>query len=118
KPFVKLNWARGLDGRGQPIPASDAAPSRDGTRIYPDDLGATNWYSPSFSPRTGLFYIPARENSSAIFAKGKEPPEFHAGKNFTGVLPGGRPRGVGVYSTIRAIDPLTGDKKWDYRLTA
>jgi alcohol dehydrogenase (cytochrome c) len=80
--------------------------------------GATNWYSPSYSPRTGLFYIPARENSSAVFVKGVQQPVFSGGKLFGGVLPTGRLNGAGVYSAIRAIDPLTGDRKWEYRLSA
>src|SRR3954454_3535001 len=45
KPFVKLNWATGFDKTGRPV--AGAMASTEGTRIYPDDLGATNWYSPS-----------------------------------------------------------------------
>ena len=116
KPFVKLTWTTGFDGKGRPIAAPEGTPSKDGTRIYPDNLGATNWYSPSYSPRTGLFYIPARENSSAIFVKGANLPAFDKGKMFSGIFPAAR-ASTGVYSVIRAIDPLTGDKKWDYRLT-
>ena len=54
EPFVKVNWASGLDQR----PAdSDAAAGRAPT--WPGNQGGTNWYPPSFSPRTGLFYFSA-----------------------------------------------------------
>jgi len=118
KPFVKQTWAAGFDEKGRPIRVQGAAPSKNGTRIYPDALGATNWYSPSYSPRTALFYIPARDNSSSVFVKGAELPAYHNGQLFAGVFPSRRLNSGGVYSAIRAIDPLTGDKKWDYRLTA
>jgi alcohol dehydrogenase (cytochrome c) len=34
-------------------------PTPEGTVIFPGIQGGTNWYSPSFSPTTGLFYIPS-----------------------------------------------------------
>ena len=59
-------------------PAS--SPPRKGTLVYPGNQGGTNWYNPSFSPDTGLFYIPAWENSSSTYVKGEAPPEFHEGQ--------------------------------------
>jgi len=118
KPFVKVNWATGFDEKGRPIRAPGAAPSKEGTLIYPGNQGGTNWYNPSFSPRTGLFYIPTWENSSTTFVKDEEPPEFHSGKTFSGAFPKGGATADNVYSAIRAIDPQTGEKKWDYRLSA
>ena len=118
KPFVKLSWASGFDTKGRPIPGTPfPTPFIDGARIYPDELGATNWNSPSYSPQTGLFYIATRENSGSIFVKSWEPPEFHRGGFFAGSFPVDR-LSDGVYSAIRAIDPRTGERKWDYRLTA
>ena len=48
-PFVKVNWASGLDAKGRPIPTPQPA----GQPTWPGNQGGTNWYSPSFSPRTG-----------------------------------------------------------------
>jgi alcohol dehydrogenase (cytochrome c) len=118
KPFVKVNWATGFDEKGRPIRAPGALPTREGTLIYPGNQGATNWYSPSYSGRTGLFYIPTWENSSTTYIKNEEPPEFHAGQTFSGVFPKGGSKDDDVYSAIRAIDPKTGEKKWDFRLDA
>ncbi len=116
KPFVKVNWATGFDEKGRPIRAPGAAPTKEGTLIYPGNQGATNWYSPSFSPRTGLFYIPTWENSSTTYIKNEEPPEFHSGQTFSGVFPKSGSKEDDFYSAVRAIDPLTGEKKWDFRL--
>jgi murein DD-endopeptidase MepM/ murein hydrolase activator NlpD len=86
--------------------------------VYPGNQGGTNWYSPSFSPRTGLFYIPTWENSSTTYVKDEQPPEFHSNANFTGLFPKAGATNDDVYSAIRAIDPETGEKKWEYRLSA
>ena len=118
QPFVKTNWSTGFDAKGRPILPPGMAPSIAGTLVYPGNQGGTNWYSPSYSPRTGLFYIPAWENSSTTYIKGEEPPEFHEGQTFAGLFPRPGQRGDDVYSAIRAIDPKTGEKKWDYRLSA
>jgi alcohol dehydrogenase (cytochrome c) len=118
KPFAKVNWATGFDEKGRPIRAAGIEPTKQGTLVYPGNQGATNWYNPSFSPRTGLFYIPTWENSSSTYFKGEEPPEFTDDKSFTGDRPKAGAVGEDVYSTIRAIDPQTGEKKWDHRLDA
>ncbi len=57
--FVKTNWALGYDEKGQPIPNPAKRPQVDGVLVSPDQGGATNWQSPSFSPKTGLFYVNA-----------------------------------------------------------
>jgi alcohol dehydrogenase (cytochrome c) len=118
KPFVKVNWASGFDERGRPIRVPGIVPSKEGTLVYPGNQGGTNWYNPSYSPRTGLFYIPAWENSSTTYVKGEQPPEFHQDASFTGLFPKAGAPGDDVYSTIRAVDPETGEKKWDHRLSA
>ena len=64
-PFVKVNWMSGFDEGGKPI----QTPQPPGRPTYPGNQGGTNWYSPSFSPRTGLFYIPSWVNYSSIYIK-------------------------------------------------
>ena len=118
KPFVKVNWNIGFDEKGRPIRAPGIEPTKEGTLVYPGNQGATNWYNPSYSPQTGLFYIPTWENSSTTYVKNEEPPEFHSGQTFSGLFPKGGATGDDFYSAIRAIDPKTGEKKWDYRLSA
>ena len=104
KPFVKTNWVNGFDEKGRPIRAPGIEPTKDGTLVFPGNQGATNWYNPSYSPQTGLFYIPTWENSSTTYIKDQEPPEFHSGQTFSGVFPKNS-NGADIYSAIRAIDP-------------
>ncbi|MEP6963024.1 MAG: PQQ-binding-like beta-propeller repeat protein, partial [Acidobacteriota bacterium] len=92
-------------------------PTKAGTEVFPGNQGGTNWYNPSFSPVTGLFYIPAWENTSSIYLKGEAPPEFHEGQSFAGVFPR-NVNGENVFSSIIAIDPKTGDRKWTHKLSA
>ena len=119
KSFTKTNWLTGFDEKGRPMRAPGVVPTLEGTLVYPGNQGGTNWYNPSFSPVTGLFYIPAWENSSSMYRKNEAPPEFEEGKSFTGGGPGrGGNAGDDVFSSIIAMDPKTGDRKWTFRLSA
>ena len=79
----KLNWAKGIDGQGRPI-RTGVQPSAEGTRICPGFTGATNWYAPSYSELTHLFYFKALEDCGTFFRK---PQEFAEGQTYysTGV---------------------------------
>jgi alcohol dehydrogenase (cytochrome c) len=116
QPFVKTNWATGFDAKGRPTPAPGIVPTQEGTLVYPGNQGGTNWYPPSYSPKTGLFYVPTWENTSTTYVIAAEPPKFEPGKTFAGMFPRNT-RGGDDYSVVRAIDPRTGEKKWDYRLS-
>jgi alcohol dehydrogenase (cytochrome c) len=113
--FAKTNWYSGFDAKGRPNQIVHPTPG--GSLVYPGNQGATNWYNPSYSPRTGLFYIPTWENSSSTYRWGDAPPEFREGQTFAAAFPGQGARGEETYSAVRAIDPKTGEKKWDYRMT-
>jgi len=76
--FVKVNWASGLDDKGRPI----ETPQPAGALTYPGNQGGTNWYSPSYSPRTHLFYLSAWENYASILQFA--PAEYRTGQIFTG----------------------------------
>ena len=77
-PFVeKLNWAKGIDASGRPI-LSGRIPSAEGTQICPSIDGATNWFSPSYNPDTGFFYVMALESCSVFFAR---PQPFTPGRD-------------------------------------
>jgi quinohemoprotein ethanol dehydrogenase len=61
EPFVKVNWATGIDKEsGRPIEA-EGVRYLDGkmVRITPTALAAHNWMPMAYSPKTGLAYIPA-----------------------------------------------------------
>jgi alcohol dehydrogenase (cytochrome c) len=125
KPFVEVNWASGFDEKGRPIRVPGMVPSREGTLIYPGNQGGTNWYSPSYSPRTGLFYIPTWVNYSSIYAK--FPVEYTEGRTFGGGTPRAPVPGTingqfnyakeeEGYGAVRALDPKTGELKWQFKM--
>ncbi|MGH9495681.1 MAG: pyrroloquinoline quinone-dependent dehydrogenase [Candidatus Sulfotelmatobacter sp.] len=109
-PFVeKLTWATGIDASGRPV-LSDRTPSKDGTNICPGLVGATNWFSPSYNPGTGLFYVMALENCNLYFVK---PKAFILGETFygTGVK---HPLGENSKKILMALSPSDGKKVWSY----
>jgi alcohol dehydrogenase (cytochrome c) len=114
--FVKANWLSGFDERGRPIRAPNKVASKEGTLVTPTLGGATNWYPPSFSPKTGLFYIPAWENTGMINYLGKPGKQVSiTGLGQVGLVLNPRIEEEG-YGVIRAFDPKTGEKKWEYKM--
>ena len=121
KNFVKVTWAKGLDENGRPIKVPEASPTREGVRVWPAVQGGTNWYSPAYSEKTGLFYVSSWEYSS-IYHKGD--PLYTRGNRYVGSLPQGvwpntmkdedEQQGHGA---IRALSPDTGDLEWEFKMT-
>ncbi|HEY7501558.1 MAG TPA: acido-empty-quinoprotein group A [Vicinamibacterales bacterium] len=102
--YIKTNWSSGYDKRGQPIPNPAKRPQPDGALVVPDQGGATNWYSPSFSPDTGLFYVNANRAFSVYYI-------YDASDNPMGW--GGTDRGgYAEPGQLKAIDYKTGKIAW------
>lgn len=103
KPFVDINWSKGLDAKGEPIGNPEKEPKQDGALVVPAQGGAANWPSPSFDPETGLFYINAVYSFSLFYLTDTDDkPEGYGGRE------------SGVYSTLalKAIDYRTGKVRW------
>jgi alcohol dehydrogenase (cytochrome c) len=133
KAFVRQNWNVGFDEAGRPIMAPNTKVTAEGVLIYPANQGGTNWFNPSWSPRTGLFYLNVWENTSTIFAK--RDVEYREGLNYSGganrqIVPPGLQMGMPQknapfnlrmeeenYSAVRALDPATGERKWEFRMS-
>jgi len=115
KPFVKVNWMDGFDENGRPqrIPGRLPGEAGDGTPIMPTILGATNWYPPSYSPRTGFFYVAGWENTS------RGGPRRSAGNN-TPMADTALAHNVKTdeegYGFVRAYDPGTLDQRWEFKM--
>jgi alcohol dehydrogenase (cytochrome c) len=125
KPFVKVTWSSGIDDSGKPVKIAGKAPSTTGNDVWPGVQGGTNWYAPSFSLRTGYFYLTAWEDYHTSYFSWEQ--EYQAGKSFTGgsarspipsitrnpIIKWGPEWGYGV---VRALNPVTGEKVWDYKM--
>ncbi|MBV9612620.1 MAG: PQQ-dependent dehydrogenase, methanol/ethanol family [Acidobacteriaceae bacterium] len=114
KAFVeKLDWATGVDGKGRPIEVSNMDPTPGGRRVCPSTRGASNWMSPSFNPLTKLLYVPALEQCDRYVATEHVPEPM---KNLGGGGGESIPSEPGKFY-LRAIDPATGERRWDYPMT-
>ena len=106
KPFGPVNWAKGLDEKGQPIPDPDKDPAPDGRIIAPDEAGLTNYRSPSFDPKTGLLIVSAHPSYAIYFNKPADGAFGWAGADYS-------VWGTGV---LKAIDYKTGEIRWTHEL--
>jgi alcohol dehydrogenase (cytochrome c) len=111
-PYATETWADGLDARGRPLLKPGTEPSPEGALVWPSSNGATLWFSPSFSPRTGLFYVAAREKGAVYF---KAEARYRPGVWFAG----GGERSLGAdeeSGAIRALEVGTGRLRWEFPL--
>jgi alcohol dehydrogenase (cytochrome c) len=113
KPFATVTWAKGLDDSGRPIRNPGIDPTPEGVEVWPGVQGATNWYSPSYNPLTGLFYLNVWENKG-LYRKGDA--TYVAGNLYIGSVPKIELEEDPGYGAIRALNPKTGDKVWEYKL--
>jgi len=73
--FATVNWASGLDPvTGRPNVLSEAKYDITGKAFtsYPGPTGAHTWHPMSFSPKTGLVYIPKNEAASTFKTVSKD----------------------------------------------
>jgi alcohol dehydrogenase (cytochrome c) len=109
-PFVKqLTWAREIGSDGRPVLNPDQVPTTAGTSICPSSHGAANWYSTSYSPITGLYYVQTLENCN-IFVK--SPGDWAALRAYMGGSTRQTP-GAPNQKVLRAIDVKTGKIVWE-----
>ena len=103
-PYGPVNWALGMDKEGRPIPNPAKEPAPDGRLIAPDEGGLTNYRSPSFDPKTGLFIVSAHPSWSIYFAKPADGTYGWAGADYD----------VWSKGVIQAIDYQTGKIRWSH----
>lgn len=105
-PYGPVNWSLGVDKQGRPIPNPEKEPARDGRLIAPDEGGMTNYRSPSFDPKTGLFLVDAHPGYGIYFAKPSDGTFGWAGADYT----------VWSKGVLEAIDYETGKIRWSHEL--
>ena len=122
-PFVKdITWAEGIDDTGRPIFAEDNRPGdpseavegNKGEVVFssPSFLGGKNWMPMAFSQRTGNFYIPSNEWGMDIW---NEPITYKKGAAYLGSGFTIKPNYEDHIGSLKALDPDTGEWKWEYK---
>jgi alcohol dehydrogenase (cytochrome c) len=105
-PYGPVNWTLGVDSQGRPIPNPAKEPAPDGRVIAPDEGGMTNYRSPSFDTKNGLFIVDAHPSWSLYFAKPADGVYGWAGADYD----------VWGKGTIEAIDYQTGKIRWSHEI--
>src|SRR5579863_2305093 len=103
-PFATVNWSKGIDAEGHPIPDPAKNPTKDGVLVAPMEGGATNFRPPSFDPKTGLFIVSAQDGYGIYFFKAEHGSYGWAGADY----------GVAGKAFLRAIDYQTGKIVWNH----
>jgi alcohol dehydrogenase (cytochrome c) len=109
--FVRQNWAVRIDASGRPVRRPEATASERGSLVYPGTSGGTNWWPPTYSPQANLFIVPALERAGLFFRSSAH--ESALGEKRLG----GSSQGTSAshYTAVRALDPETGNVRWEYR---
>jgi len=123
-PFVKdITWAKGIDEEtGRPVfdeanrpgDPAEAAEGNKGEVVFsaPGFLGGKNWMPMAYSQKTGLFYVPSNEWGMDIW---NEPITYKKGAAYLGSGFTIKPMYEDHIGSLKAIDPATGEWKWEYR---
>jgi alcohol dehydrogenase (cytochrome c) len=114
KPYIDTKWAREVGPKG-PIVLNDGVIPPGGseatTPCVPDFRGGTVFNPPSYDPALQLFFVMARETCAYYTPEKMEVPGV--GRVF---MSGGmRKLAQPDFGALRAIDPKTGDMRWEHR---
>jgi alcohol dehydrogenase (cytochrome c) len=110
--YGKITWSDSKDAEGRPVANQGAKPTLEGHTVCPGAIGATNWMAPTYDPQTGLFYVTAREQCD-IFSTA--PQAYEAGHAYYGSAYFPSEEAEPYWGALRAIDPATGQMKWEFR---
>jgi alcohol dehydrogenase (cytochrome c) len=119
-PFVSnITWATGIGKDGRPLYTKDGRPGNPGSESkgksvwsVPSFLGGKNWMPMAYSQKTGNFYVPSNEWGMDIW---NQPISYKKGAAYLGAGFTIKPIFDDHIGSLKAIDPLTGDIKWNYK---
>jgi quinohemoprotein ethanol dehydrogenase len=111
--FGKVTWAEKVDlATGRPVEVPGARYEKEPIVMWPSPFGAHNWHSMSFSPKTGLVYIPYQEVPGVYRNEGKDfvsRKAFNTGAGFADATD--VPSAV-VSGALLAWDPVKQKEAW------
>lgn len=137
RPYAYVNWTKGIDPKtGRPIPNPAVEVDASPKLIFPGMAGAHNWQPMSYSPVTGLVYIPVinvpmiyidiskrpAQEIPGTFDLMAMPPEAYdppALAKLLGPLPPleqltrNVPVPASSHGVLKAFDPVTGRTAWE-----
>jgi alcohol dehydrogenase (cytochrome c) len=117
-PFVRTTWVKDWDDNGRPQFLDGWRATPEGVTVYPSLGGGTNFQAPSYSAKTGWYYL-VYHDSPGNFSAG--PQTYEAGRQYQGRGNGGgfgAPAGAAPNTQgIMAIDPETGKVQWKYEIS-
>ena len=116
KPFTQVNWMSGFDEKGRPMPVPGKAPTAAGEHDYADGSGRHQLVSAFLQPTHGLVLY------SAVGELGN-----HRDRRRRPKATGNTPMGASTlqtnlkleeegYGAVRAFDPKTGERKWEFKM--
>lgn len=119
-PFVSnITWAKGIDKNGRPLYIEEGRPGNPesaskGKSVFavPAFLGAKNWMPMAYSKKTKNFYVPSNEWGMDIW---NQPVSYKKGAAYLGAGFTIRPIFKDHIGSLKAIEPLTGKIKWEYK---
>jgi alcohol dehydrogenase (cytochrome c) len=112
QPYIKQTWAQEIGRDGRPIEIPGQRPTAQGTLTCPDLFGGTNFMSPAYDAANNVFYVSARETCQ-VYITAAPPAGYKAGDRTMGGTV--RPAPEKPWGALRAIDPVTGERKWELR---
>jgi alcohol dehydrogenase (cytochrome c) len=120
KLSTKVTWVTGFDETGKPIVDPGSISTREGVAVCPGSGGGANMPDSSYSPITRLFYARVSD-TCGIYTSGDDP---LSGSRWFGRGTGASEKARQALEAlqadyprayyIRAMDPFTGKKVWDY----
>jgi quinohemoprotein ethanol dehydrogenase len=122
RPFTYINWATSVDiNTGRPIETALARyPGSDPAPVVPGPLGAHSWQPMSYSPLTGLAYIPVNDVGFKYKSAENFEPKNLAANYGIDVVAAGMPQDPkikkAILDTVKgklvAWDPLQQKQEW------
>ena len=112
--YGKITWSDTKDADGRPVAKKEASPTLEGHTVCPGALGTTNFMAPTYDPKTGLFYVTARDQCD-IFSAAPQP--YEAGHAFYGSAYFPSEESEPFLGFLKAIDPASGQVKWKFQHT-
>jgi len=119
--YVPTTWASHIDPEtGRPVENPDAHYANDAKLIQPAPYGGHNWHPMTYSPETGLVYIPALDLAFSYAQDNAfkyDPEGWNTGVDFKQTIPSKNPDDLitalaSVKGHLAAWDPVTQREVW------